>query len=122
MFDPGVLDELAALGMGDNFEREFIAQCLNDAGGCLLAMADAGEAAQWTRLREQAHALKGVASNLGLVLLAATSSELMRINDATLTREWRQRMEALHRHLSRGKTALDARARQRDSRDGEHSP
>ena len=122
-FDPTVLDELASLGMGDTFEREFVSQCLKDAGSILSALAEAGEAGQWPRLRDHAHALKGVASNLGLVLLAATSSELMRIDDGTLTREWSHRLEALHRHLARGKAALDARARQRGSRDGgEQSP
>lgn len=122
-FDPSVLDELASLGMGDSFEREFVGQCLKDAGSILLALAEAGEAGLWPRLRDHAHALKGVASNLGLVLLAATSSEMMRIDDATLTREWSHRLEALHRHLARGKAALDARARQRGNRDGgEQSP
>lgn len=122
-FDPTVLDELASLGMGDSFEREFVGQCLKDAGSILAALAEAGEVAHWPRFREHAHALKGVASNLGLVFLAATSSELMRIDDVTLAREWSLRLEALHRHLARGKAALDARARQRGNRDGgEQSP
>ena len=30
-FDPGVLEELGSLGMGETFVREFIAQCLRDA-------------------------------------------------------------------------------------------
>ncbi|QSX77551.1 ATP-binding protein [Agrilutibacter solisilvae] len=118
VFDPTLLDELAGLGMGDNFEREFIAQCLSDAGACLLALAEAGEDAHWVRVREQAHAIKGVASNLGLMQLAGSASEIMRLTDPVITREWRQRLETLHRQLAHGKSALEARARQRDSRDG----
>src|SRR5690606_16565076 len=69
-FDPGVLDELASLELGAEFEREFIGNCLADAAACLGAMRSAGEADDWERMREQAHALKGVAANTGLVGLA----------------------------------------------------
>ena len=70
-----MLDELGALGMGESFEREFIAQCLRDADGCLRRIgAGRRSAATGTGVREQAHALKGVASNLGLVKLAAASA------------------------------------------------
>jgi len=122
IFDPGVLDELAALGMGDGFEREFIKQCLRDADSCHLALGEAGERAEWERLREQAHALKGVASNLGLIKLAAISGELMRLPDWQLAREWRQRISGLSQRLAQGKTTLEARERKRDARDGERSP
>jgi two-component system sensor histidine kinase RpfC len=118
VFDPTLLDELAGLGMGDNFEREFIAQCLSDAGACLLALAEAGEESHWVRVREQAHAIKGVASNLGLLQLAGSASQVMRLSDPVMSREWRQRLETLHRQLAHGRSALEARARQRDSRDG----
>jgi two-component system sensor histidine kinase RpfC len=122
IFDPGVLDELAALGMGEGFEREFIVQCLRDADTCLLALDAAGERSEWERLREQAHALKGVASNLGLIKLAAVSGELMRLPDWQLAREWRQRLGGLSQRLAQGKAALEARERKRGTRDGEHSP
>ena len=118
VFDPTLLDELAALGMGDNFEREFIAQCLNDAGACLLALAEAGEESHWVRCREQAHAIKGVSSNLGLLQRASSASQIMRLSDPVMSREWRQRLETLHRELVQGRSALEARARQRESRDG----
>ncbi|HEY0660589.1 MAG TPA: ATP-binding protein [Lysobacter sp.] len=122
IFDPGVLDELVALGMGEGFEREFITQCLRDADACLVALDAAGERSEWERLREQAHALKGVASNLGLIKLAAVSGELMRLPDWQLTREWRQRLGGLSQRFAQGKAALEARERMRSTRDGEHSP
>ncbi|QWP75535.1 response regulator [Lysobacter sp. K5869] len=122
-FDPSVLDELGSLGMGEGFEREFIAQCLRDADGCIVALADAGERGQWERVREHAHALKGVASNLGLVKLASAAGELMRLPDWQVAAEWRTRQGSLNERLAQGREALDARERQRHAREGdERSP
>ena len=117
VLDPGVLDELSTLGMGEVFEREFITQCLNDADGCLGAMAHAMESGNGGHLREHAHALKGVASNLGLVKLAAASGELMLLADSQISKEWRHRLAMLNANLSHGRAALEARARVRDSVD-----
>ena len=114
ILDMTVLDELSALGMGEAFEREFIAQCLNDADGCIGAMAHAMEHGQGEHLRDHAHALKGVASNLGLVKLAAAASELMRLADWQVQREWRQRLAAVNSYLAQGRAALEARARSRN--------
>ncbi len=123
VLDPGVLNELSALGMGESFEREFIVQCLNDADGCIGAMAHAMEQGNGGHMREHAHALKGVASNLGLVKLAAASGEMMRLADSEISKEWRQRLAMLNAHLSHGRAALEARARNKhDSLDkGEHN-
>ncbi|MGN6225339.1 ATP-binding protein [Pseudoxanthomonas sp.] len=121
ILDMTVLDELSALGMGEAFEREFIAQCLNDADGCIGAMAHAMEHGQGEHLRDHAHALKGVASNLGLVKLAAAASELMRLADWQVAREWRQRLAAVNSYLAQGRAALEARERSRHSPDhGSH--
>ncbi|MEL1264549.1 ATP-binding protein [Pseudoxanthomonas putridarboris] len=113
VLDVSVLDELTALGMGETFEREFIEQCLNDADGCIGAMAHAMERGDGEHLREHAHALKGVASNLGLVKLAAAAGEMMRLADWQISREWRHRLAALNSHLSHGRAALEARQRLR---------
>jgi two-component system, sensor histidine kinase RpfC len=122
VLDVSVLDELTALGMGEAFEREFIGQCLNDADGCIGAMAHAMERGDGEHLREHAHALKGVASNLGLVRLAAAAGELMRLADWQVNREWRQRLATLNSHLSHGRAALEARERIRAAveHDSEH--
>jgi two-component system sensor histidine kinase RpfC len=117
VFDSSVLDELDALGMGEGFEREFIAQCLRDADGCLAGMTSAGEAKDWERQREQAHALKGVASNLGLIKLAAAGGEMMRLPDWQLGNEWRKRRDDIEGMLQQGRAALDARQRERKQRD-----
>jgi len=118
VLDAAVLEELSGLGMGEDFEREFIAQCLRDAEGCIGMLGQAGEAEQWDALRDHAHALKGVASNLGLVRLAGESGDLMRIAAWQLSREWRQRLQGLRDRLAQGRAALDARG-SRAARDSE---
>ncbi|GAB2616904.1 ATP-binding protein [Novilysobacter erysipheiresistens] len=122
VLDSSVLDELCALGMGDTFEREFIRQCLRDAEDCYSSLAEAGERRDWEPVREQAHALKGVASNLGLIQLAAASGELMRLPEWQLGREWRQRLSNVGEHVTRGRAALEARERKKRARDSERSP
>ncbi|GAB3725810.1 ATP-binding protein [Luteimonas pelagia] len=109
VLDPGVLEELAALGMGERFERELVDQCLRDAADCLASIEVAAANADWDAMRDHAHALKGVAGNVGLVKLAAISGELMRLDRWRLAQEWRQRFEALQSQLSKGRAALAAR-------------
>jgi two-component system, sensor histidine kinase RpfC len=117
LLDFSILDELSSLGMGDTFELEFTAQCLHDAETSIDGLLRAGESEQWETLRECVHALKGVASNLGLVKLSASSSELMRLADWQLAREWRQRLAGLRDGLVQGRSALAARAQMRAARD-----
>ena len=109
VLDPGVLDELQALGMGESFERQFIAQCLADARDCIVALTQSLERGDSAQMREHAHALKGVSSNLGLIKLAASSGEMMRLPDVQMTREWRQRVAGLTAALEGGRQALEAR-------------
>lgn len=109
VLDTTVLDELAAMGMGEEFEREFITHCLADADGCIGAMSHAAEAGDWARLRDHAHAIKGVAANLGLARVAAQGSELMRLADWQIRSEWRQRVSMLNAALTQGRDALAAR-------------
>ena len=107
--------------MGEAFVREFIAQCLRDAGGCVTDLEKSGERGDWPALRDHAHALKGVASNLGLVSVATTAGEWMRLPDWQLAREWRPRLAALRERLAQGRAALDARGQQGAARDNELS-
>lgn len=110
VLDPAVLDELAELGMGNEFEREFIQQCLSDAAACVVQLGKAAADGDWARLREHAHAVKGVSSNLRLVMLAEQGGELMRLPEAQLRAEWSQRLEQLKTGLKLGREALAQRA------------
>jgi len=123
VFDSTVLDELSALGLGNNFEREFIAQCMRDADGCIEGLTDAGRLSDWDAMREQAHALKGVAGNLGLVKLASVAGELMRLAERQVAEEWPTRLRGLGERLAEGRKILEARQRSRTALDGgERSP
>ncbi|QIF21127.1 response regulator [Xanthomonas oryzae pv. oryzae] len=120
VLDASVLDELAALGMGEEFERQFIRQCLDDAHNCVGAIERDGSRSDWEQLREGAHALRGVASNLGLAQLASSGGELMRMADWQLQAEWRQLLSALREQLQTGREVLDARLQ--GVKDDERSP
>ncbi len=119
VLDFGILDELASLGMGDVFEREFVTQCLHDANASVLGLQQAGDRQDWEQVREHAHALKGVASNLGLVRLATSGGELMSLADWQISREWRQRLAGLRERLAQGQSALKTRAEMRTARNSD---
>lgn len=85
-----VLEELAGMGLGKQFLRDFSEQCLRDASRCLAEAERAAASGRWDGLREAAHALKGVSENLGAQALVVRSAELMRSSDAVLAKEWRR--------------------------------
>ena len=90
-----VLEELAELGLGEGFLQQFLDQCVRDAGRCVADAERATAAADWPALREAAHALKGVAENVGAQSLAEASTELMRGSDEMLRRDARRLSGAL---------------------------
>lgn len=118
-FDASVLDDLAALGMGVAFEREFVAQCLADIAECLAALRKAVGERAWSTVREQAHALKGVAGNVGLAKLSALGGELMHLGDARLAAEAGGRLDVLDERFAQGRELLDARMHRRAASPGE---
>jgi two-component system sensor histidine kinase RpfC len=111
VFDPAVLDELAAIGMGEAFEREFVAECLADADRGIGHLADCASRSDWMQAREHAHAVKGVAGNVGLLKLAACAGEMMRLPDWQLAGEWRSRVTTLRERLAQGRELLAERRR-----------
>jgi two-component system sensor histidine kinase RpfC len=82
-----VLEELAGMQLGENFLREFVEQCINDANQCLVDLKRQGGSRAWAECRETAHALKGVAENLGAQLVADRCQQIMRAADEVLARE-----------------------------------
>jgi two-component system sensor histidine kinase RpfC len=117
ILDPAVLDEFAALGMGAEFEAEFIGQCVADARVAVQRLRAAAATADWEQLREQAHALKGIAGNMGLVQLAAHSGLLMRLTGLELGRDWSRHADTLAERLRVGEQALAARGRWQPARE-----
>lgn len=119
LLDHDVLDELAALGLGEDFVVTFVGQCVSDARACLVGIERAGGAGEWSVLRDHAHALKGVSGNMGMVRVAGLSGELMRMAEWQLRREWPQQLQALREALDAGRSALRARGQLVSARDHE---
>ena len=120
ILDPAVLDEFASLGMGAEFEAEFVGQCVADARVAVQRLRIAAGASDWEQLREQAHALKGIAGNMGLVQLAAHSGMLMKMTGLELGRDWARHADTLAERLRAGEQALAARGRWQPARE-EHN-
>jgi two-component system sensor histidine kinase RpfC len=117
ILDPAVLDEFASLGMGAEFEAEFVGQCVADARVAVQRLRIAAGASDWEQLREQAHALKGIAGNMGLVQLAAHSGMLMKMTGLELGRDWARHADTLADRLRAGEQALAARGRWQPARE-----
>lgn len=98
--EPSILKELADMGLGDGFLRDFVEQCLKDASGCLLELSRQGEAAQWAEYRDAAHAFKGVAENLGAQRIAEDCSRILKAGDEALARDHQRQVDALTRQLA----------------------
>lgn len=109
VLDPSVLDEFASLGMGKSFEADFIGQCIADARAALARMRQAGAEGDWEQFHDQAHAMKGIAGNLGLVQCAGLSGGLMQMTSFELERDWKRHCESLAQRLRDGEQALQAR-------------
>jgi len=85
--NPAVLEELAGMQLGDAFLRDFVEQCIKDAGECLAELRRQAGAKDWPEAREIAHALKGISENLGATLMAERCQQLMRASDEALAKE-----------------------------------
>lgn len=98
--NPAVLKELAEMGLGEAFLRDFVEQCLKDAAGCLSELAQTGTSGRWSDFREVAHAFKGVAENLGAQGIAERCSYAMRASDEGLARDHQKLVSELTQQLS----------------------
>ena len=100
------LQELRHLGLGDGFLNLFISECQVDAGRCIGAMEQLLMESDWHGLREQCHALKGVAANMAACRLANDATSLMQLGPETMRRDARKRIKALQWCLAATKIAL----------------
>ena len=82
-----VLDELAGMQLGEGFLREFVEQCIKDAGECMAQLRRQSAARAWADCRETAHALKGIAENLGAQPVSERCQQILRASDDALARD-----------------------------------
>jgi two-component system sensor histidine kinase RpfC len=82
-----VLEELAGMQLGDAFLREFVEQCIKDANDCMADLRRHSAGRGWADCRETAHALKGIAENLGAQMISERCQQIMRASDEMLGKE-----------------------------------
>ncbi|WP_407351651.1 response regulator [Luteimonas sp. R10] len=85
--NPDVLEELAAMGLGDGFLAKFVGQCIRDADECMNQLKTSAADRNWEAFRDAAHALKGVSENLGAKALAERCQQVMGATSGSLSRE-----------------------------------
>ena len=82
-----LLEELAEMGLGEEFLVSFVDQCLKDAASCVVNLGETGRRRDWGEFRDAAHALKGIVQNLGAWSIAERCQQIMRASDEFLARE-----------------------------------
>ena len=106
VLDGTVLAELVELNLGKDFVADFVKQCIGDSLRCLGALELCGRAGDWDGFRDQCHALKGVAGNLGMSRVATMGYEVMQLPNGQLAKEWRARERALREQFELAREAL----------------
>ena len=104
----GVLQELASMHLGEEFLRQFVEQCLRDLGRCMSQIQQAATDQDGEALHEAAHAMRGVAENLGAKALGDRCQQLMRHGVSLLARDGKRLTSDLDRMVEI--TAHQARA------------
>ncbi|TWT23506.1 response regulator [Luteimonas marina] len=94
-----LLEELAEMGLGEEFLVSFVDQCLKDAASCLVRLGDDGRRRDWNDFRDGAHALKGISQNLGAWVIAERCQQIMRASDEFLVRDHGRLVEELGTQL-----------------------
>ena len=82
-----VLEDLAGMGLGEQFLRDFVEQCLRDISRSMSQLQSASANADYEAMRESAHALRGVAENIGAVRLVERCRLVMRIDSVQLAKQ-----------------------------------
>jgi two-component system sensor histidine kinase RpfC len=79
-----VLQELASMNFGGEFLGEFVEQCLRDIGRTLPQLRKAAADGDWDAMRDAAHAMRGVAENIGATPLVQRCRKIMKMSSTQL--------------------------------------
>ena len=90
-----VLNDLASMQLGSEFLHDFVEQCLRDIGQCLSDFQQKSGESDWDGSRDAAHALKGIADNLGAESLSEQCKNIMRASNEMCKRDWRKQSASL---------------------------
>jgi two-component system sensor histidine kinase RpfC len=102
--DPAAFASLVSLSADDGFAERLVASFESDGRTLLAHIADALKDRDWTGMREQTHALKGSAANLGLIGLREQAARLEQADDLAVAAE---RLDSLAQTFERGLGALE---------------
>ena len=119
VISPRFIAELAGMGLDPSFLDLFVDECLNDAVKCIAAIEHAGADGNWDAIREQCHALKGVAGNMGAIVLAATATECMNADPRDRAGGWQAFAGRMREQLEAARAALRS---MRDAVSAQQSP
>ncbi|MFZ5636928.1 MAG: ATP-binding protein [Pseudomonadota bacterium] len=85
--DTPILEELAAMGLGLDFLQDFVEQCLRDIGRSMSNLQQGAANADYEAMREAAHAMRGVAENIGAARLVERCRIVMRLDSVQLAKQ-----------------------------------
>lgn len=94
-----LLEELAEMGLGEEFLASFVDQCLKDSASCMVRLGESGRRGDWGQFRDDAHALKGISQNLGAWVIAERCQQIMAASDEFLARDQARLVEELGTQL-----------------------
>ncbi len=110
--DLSVLQELASMNFGREFLEDFLEQCLRDISRTLPQLQRAASEGDWDSMRDYAHAMRGVAENIGATQLVDRCRRIMKMSASQLSLESTTLMRGLdsmvEESASQAKTALEA--------------
>lgn len=82
-----VLQELALMNFDHDFLENFVEQCLRDIGKILPQLRKAAGDGDWDAMRDTAHAMRGVAENIGATPLIERCRKIMKLGSTQLAIE-----------------------------------
>lgn len=82
-----VLQELASMNFGREFLEDFMQQCLRDIRRTLPQLQRAASEGDWDAMRDYAHAMRGVAENIGAARLVDRCRRIMKMSSSQLSLE-----------------------------------
>jgi two-component system sensor histidine kinase RpfC len=82
-----VLEELAAMNLGPDFLNDLVNECLRDIGRLAPTLKQAARGGDWDGMRDAAHAMRGVAENIGADALVERCRKIMKMSGSQLAQE-----------------------------------
>ena len=106
VIDRGMINELIDVGLGEEFVERFVADSLRDINAALDRIKVAASGGERIALREEVHALRGIASNVGAVRLACACADKSVLQPGAGAKEMREFATHLDRLVAEVRDSL----------------